>query len=167
MNFLDYSNAWIKGELFEAAIIVFASIAILASALLFWKYGTTPAAKSLVLPLLAVGLISSASGIGMLWSNNQRLVEFESHYSQDAAGFIEAEKQRVEKFLPWYSQIKIAITVIFAIAMLIFLVTNNVILHGVGIGIILFGFSVLMIDHFSQARAETYYVQIEKALSHE
>lgn len=60
MNLIDYTTNWIKGELFEAKLIVAFGILTLIAGFLFWKTGTTPNAKALFIPFIMVGAIYSA-----------------------------------------------------------------------------------------------------------
>jgi hypothetical protein len=59
MNFYQHTQKWYNGELFEGKMILFFGIIITIMSLLIWKYGTTPNAKSLIIPLLSVGLLFS------------------------------------------------------------------------------------------------------------
>lgn len=167
MSFLEHTINWTKGEILEGTIIIFFGLLLIASGALFWKFGTTVGAKSVVIPLLLTGAIAAISGTGMLWSNNNRLIEFEQRYHEDAAQFIVAEKHRVEQFLPWYPQIKAGITILLAIAMTIMWISDKPLFHGIALGMILLGFSLLVVDYFSKERADTYYAYILEEVKRE
>ncbi len=54
MDFIQHTINWVNGEILEATITgVFGALIILCS-VLFWKFGTTPYGKSLIIPLLIV-----------------------------------------------------------------------------------------------------------------
>lgn len=160
MNFIEHTMNWTRGELLEATLISVTSLLLIAGAGLFWKYGTTPAAKGIILPLLVVGLILGVSGVSMLVSNQKRLVEFEQSYQQAPAEFVLKEKERVESFLPWYKQVRIMVTVLLIMGMAIVWFSSSVSLHGIAIGLTLFAISSIVIDHFSNERAQIYYQHI-------
>ncbi len=76
MEFIEHAIAWCKGEIFEARLIILLGIIVVISAILFYKAGTTPSAKAMLYPLLVVGIMFSAIGGGMIYSNTKQIVEF-------------------------------------------------------------------------------------------
>lgn len=164
MEFLDHTLNWTKGEIFEAVIIAVFGILTIIIGFVFWKFGDTPNAKALLLPLIVVGGIFVGSGISMYLSNQKRLVEFEKRFKQDQVAFVQQEKPRVEDFQYLYTMTKILATAFFALALLFFWFTNNHYLQAVGIGLILFGLSGLVSDYFSKERADIYYELIKNEL---
>ena len=162
MDFFTRTTAWIKGEILEALLITAFGLVTLAGGFLFWKLGSVPAAKALLLPLIVTGLIYSAIGISMYISNQKRLTEYEQNYKLDSLSFIKAEKQRVENFQYMYVISKVVATVFFAVTLLLFWFTKNPGLHALGIGLTLFALTGLVVDYFSQERAEIYYQAILK-----
>ncbi|MFT3739086.1 MAG: hypothetical protein QM786_10030 [Breznakibacter sp.] len=164
MNFYNHTSAWIKGELFEATLILsFGAVAMLAG-YLFWKIGTTPSSKALLLPFVITGIIYAVIGGGMLVSNNKRTKEFEQTFQQGNKAFIQSEKARVEGFQYGYVISKIVATVFFTATLLIFWTTKNPTWQGIGIGLTLFALAGLVVDYFSQERADIYYKTILDAL---
>ena len=162
MDFFTHTTAWIKGEILEALLITAFGLVTLAGGFLFWKLGSAPAAKALLLPLVITGIIYSAIGISMYMSNQKRLTEYEQNYKLDSLSFIKAEKQRVESFQYMYVISKVVATVFFAVTLLLFWFTKNPGLHALGIGLTLFALTGLVVDYFSQERAEIYYQAILK-----
>jgi hypothetical protein len=98
MNILEYSIAWAKGEQFEGLCIAIGGVITLLVTFLFWKYGSTLNAKSLVLPGLVLGVLFVLMGIAMINSNGKRPAAFQRAYKSDSAQFLFDEKQRVEEF---------------------------------------------------------------------
>ena len=146
MDFFTHTTAWIKGEILEALLITAFGLVTLAGGFLFWKLGSVPAAKALLLPLIVTGLIYSAIGISMYISNQKRLTEYEQNYQQDSLSFIKAEKQRVESFQYMYVISKVVATVFFAVKLLLFWFTKSPGLHALGIGLTLFALTGLVVD---------------------
>ena len=160
MGFFHYTAAWIKGEILEAMIILAFGVLTIAAGFLFWRIGSTPSAKALLLPLVFTGLIYAAIGISMKFSNHKRMTDLEQSYHQDKSAFVKAEKQRVESFQYMYVISKLVATVFFAATLLLFWFTRNPNLHALGIGLTLFALSGLVVDYFSQERADIYYKAI-------
>jgi len=80
MKLIEYSTQWAKGEMFEGMCIAVLGILTLVCTVIIWKYGTTINAKALVIPTLVIGLLFMAMGSFMVYSNNNRIAEFEKAY---------------------------------------------------------------------------------------
>ena len=160
MEFMDYTNQWIKGELFEAKLILSFAIFIIAIACMFYFWGTTPGAKAMLFPLLFVGILFSAIGGGMLYSNPKRAKEFPKMALQNEQGFIQSEKERVEQFMNWYPITRwiMAGAGLFGIG--IFMFWETPIGRAIGIGLIITMLATFVVDHFSEERASIYYQHI-------
>ncbi|MDF7820623.1 hypothetical protein P1X15_23565 [Runella sp. MFBS21] len=164
MELIQHTTNWIKGELFEAKLIVSFGILTAVVGFLFWKLGNTPNSHALLWPLLVCGVIYIGVGGGMLVSNPKRMVELPKSYQQDQKAFIVSEKKRVDDFQYGYKVSKIVATIFFAATLLIFWTTKNPTWMGIGIGLSYFAIAGLAIDYFSQERADTYYNAILAAL---
>jgi len=164
MEFIVHTLNWTKGELFEAAIITIAGVLIIIAAVAFWKFGSTANARALVIPLLVVGVLSTATGASMVYSNQKRLVEFKQAFRQNPLEFVQQEKQRVEGFQYMYTVAQTMATVFFVLAVVFLWFTSNRYLHATAIALLLFGLSTLTIDYFSKERANTYYEIVLKEL---
>jgi glycerol uptake facilitator-like aquaporin len=165
VEFIQHTLNWVKGELFEGKIIALVSFAILLSSFLFWKFGTTPNAKAIVIPFLVVGIIAGSVGVPMAYSNQKRLVEFQSNYDQNPTTFIQSEKERVEGFQYMYKTALIATIVFLVVALCLLWFTKNQYLQASAIALILFGLSLQMIDYFSKERAKVYYEYIDQQIN--
>jgi hypothetical protein len=164
MNFFDSTTTWIKGELFEASFILLFGISTILAGLLFWKLGSTPNAKALLLPVVVTGIIYSVIGGGMLYSNEQRMVAYVQSYQRDHSGFIRSEKKRVEDFQYGYIVSKIVATICFLTTLAIFWYIKSPVWQGVAIGLTYFALAGLVVDYFSSERAAVYYSAILKAI---
>ncbi|MFT4167507.1 MAG: hypothetical protein QM653_00115 [Dysgonomonas sp.] len=164
MELIQHTMHWIKGELFEAKLIVVFAILTIVVGFLFWKIGTTPNAKALFIPLLVVGAIYASIGGGMLYSNPKRMVELPQSYQQNKVEFVKSEKQRVDDFQYGYKVSKIVATVFFLATLLIFWITKNPTWMGIGIALTYFALAGLVVDYFSQERADIYYKAILEAI---
>lgn len=164
MNFFSSTSAWVKGEIFEAILIFVFGIAIILCGVVFWKFGAMPNARALIVPLLATGLVYAALGGSMYISNQRRLPAYQQNFSRNRLEFIQSEKKRVEDFQYMYTISKIVATVFFTLTLLIFWLSKNPTWQGWGIGLTIFAISGLVVDYFSQERAEIYYKAILEAL---
>ncbi|MFK7926143.1 MAG: hypothetical protein AB8H47_29615 [Bacteroidia bacterium] len=164
MEFIDHSLNWCKGEIFEAKFITLFSALILLSTLLFWRIGTTPGAKAMIIPLLVVGLLVGSLGIGMLMSNSKRLKDFEQVYQADAQAFIQAEKTRTDEFMSWYPITRYIMLGIGLLGIGLFVFWATPLGRAIGISLLLIMIGTFVIDHFSEERADIYHAKIIEAL---
>lgn len=164
MEFIQNTINWIKAEIFEAWLILAFGLFTITTGLLFWKIGTTPGSKALLWPLIFSGVIYAGIASGMLFSNQKRMVEFPQNYQQSKKEFVTAEKKRIEDFQYGYKVSKIVATLFFTMTLIIFWTTKNPTWQGIGIGLSYFALTGLIIDYFSQERADIYYSFVLKAL---
>jgi hypothetical protein len=157
MEFIQHTTNWVKGEIFEGTIIGSFGLLTILCSLLFWKFGETPNAKALIIPLVVVGIFFLTIAIGGFVSNNKRLPQYTEAFNKDKTEFVKSEKKRVEDFQYLYKMTIIISSIGFAIAICFFLFTNSPILKAIGLALIILGLSGLLIDYFSKERADTYY----------
>jgi undecaprenyl pyrophosphate phosphatase UppP len=112
-----------------------------------------------------VGIIAGSVGVPMAFSNQKRLVEFQSNYDQNPTTFIQSEKERVEGFQYMYKTALIATIVFLVVALCLLWFTKNQYLQASAIALILFGLSLQMIDYFSKERAKVYYEYIDQQIN--
>ena len=164
MSFVQYSINWARGEIFEGTLIGIAGGLILLCSLLFWKFGTTPNAKAMFLPLLFVGALFTAAGASSYFSNHKRIQQFSESYKKDPKAFVKAEKKRVEGFQSLYTGTIIMASVFFSLAVVFFWMSVNPHLRATALALVVVGLSGLAIDSFSKERADTYYGHIQSEL---
>jgi MFS family permease len=164
MNFYQHTQKWYNGELFEGKMILFFGIIITIMSLLIWKYGTTPNAKSLIIPLLSVGLLFSIGLSTMMINYPKRMTKSELAFKENAAEFILSEKKRVEDFQVLYKYSVGFAAVSFMLTIIAFGFVENRTFQSICIALMLISVSLVIIDHFSKERAEIYYLEIQKQL---
>jgi len=165
MDFIHHTTNWVKGEIFEATIFGSFGLLTIICSLMFWKFGETPNSKAVIIPFAIVGVFFMATAISGIVSNNKRITEYTEAFEKDKKSFIVSEKKRVEDFQYLYKMTTIIATFSFVLAIGFFLFTDNYILRAIGLALILFGLSGLIIDYFSKERADNYYKAITNSLS--
>lgn len=164
MEFIQHSINWIKGEIFEAYIYGAFGLLLIFSSLIFWKFGHTSNSKALIIPLIVVGLFFFGAAISGIYSNKQRSHEYKQAFMKNKTEFIKSEKARVENFQYLYKITIIIASVCFLLAICTFVFTQHPTLRGIGIALVIFGITGLIIDYFSKERADIYYTIITKSL---
>ena len=164
MNFYQHTQNWYNGELFEGKAILIFGVIITITSLLIWKYGTTPNAKSLIIPLVSVGLLFSIGLGSMIINYPKRMAKSELAFKEDAPEFILSEKKRVEDFQVLYKYSVGFAAVSFMLTVIAFGFMENRIFQSICIALMLVSVSLIIIDHFSKERATIYYLEIQKKL---
>lgn len=160
MALIEHSIAWAKGEQFEGMCIAIGGLMSIILAGVLWKYGTTINAKSMVIPTMVFGALFTLMGSYMVYSNGQRLIEFQQAYESNSEQFTIAEKKRVEDFQFMYPASLAISAVCFLITLAAFVWSKNPNFHAISILLSVFGLSLIIIDFFSKERANNYYEQI-------
>jgi len=157
MDFIDYTLNWCKGEIFEGRMLALFGVIVLIIAMLYWAFGNTSFAKAMIIPFLVLGCFYTSGGLGVVYTNKQRIVSFEKQFNTDEAGFVEAEKERIEFYLRRYPAIMWGMAATILVGLCCFLLWSGPYGRAVGLALILFGFSTLFLDHFSEERAKNYH----------
>lgn len=163
-NLFYATRHWIDGELLEGIIVAFFGIVGIVIAVALWNSGKSPAARSLVVPILICGLVYTGIGLSIHFNNRGLKEKYSLEYQSDPEVFIVKEKKRVEDFQYMYKISKVVATVTFLAAILIFWLTKSPAWQGIGIGLGLFGLAGLLVDFFSQHRAMSYYQALLAAM---
>lgn len=163
-NLFHATQQWIKGELLEGIIVALFGILTIGMAVALWQYGKSPAARSLVIPVLLCGMAYTGIGLSLYLNNRGAEARYEQTFRANPTEFAVKEKSRVEGFGYMYVISKTVATVAFLSTLLIFWFSTSPTWQGIGIGLSLFGLAGLAVDFFSQHRAEAYYRAILAAL---
>jgi hypothetical protein len=165
MDFFQHTENWIKGEIFEASIFGSFGLFSIIVGLLFLKFGTTPNAKALIIPLIVIGIFFVGTAISSGITNKKRWSEFNASYVNNKAKFVEGERARVVGFQYMYTATVCIAVLCFVIAITSMLFAQSATWKGIGIGLAIFGITGLIIDFFSKERADVYYIDIIKELN--
>ncbi|MFV5700060.1 hypothetical protein ACM55H_16995 [Flavobacterium sp. ZT3R17] len=157
MEFIQHTINWVKGEIFEAYIFGAFGLLLMFSSLMLWKFGDTPNSKALIIPLIVVGIFFFGTAISGIDSNNKRLPDYKEAFNTNKTEFIQSEKARIEGFQYLYKMTIIIASICFVLAICTFVFTHNPTLRAVGIALVIFGITGLIIDYFSKERADIYY----------
>lgn len=163
MEFIQYTINWTKGEIAEAIIMAaFGTLVILCSVLL-WKFGATPYARALIIPLLVVGLIPFVAGISGAINNKNRIPLYQQAWEQDNYQFILDEKARVESFDEIFNySYPFAIICTIGGAILFFLVSSPT-WKAISLTLMVLGLMAYFVDYFAAERAD---ICLEKIKEH-
>lgn len=164
MEFIKHTTNWVNGEIFEATIMSIMGVLIILCSLLFWKFGTTPYAKSLVIPLLIVGLIPLVNGLFSVQNNKSNLSKYELSWQEDEHQFLLSEQKRVKSFDDIFKySYPFAIFMTIGGAILFFLIKSPT-WKAISLAMMCLGLMAYFIDYFAKERADIYLEHIEEKL---
>ena len=167
MDFIQHTIEWCRGEIFEGRLILLFGIVTIIIAFLFWKAGTTPGARAMLWPLLIVGLLYSMTGAGMMYNNNQRIINYTKAYENNPVQFLESEKERTDTFISWYPKTRYIFAGIAILGILFNIFWAAPLGRAIGLCLILMTLATYVVDHFSEERADKYHIEIMKELQNQ
>jgi hypothetical protein len=130
----------------------------------FWRYGQAATARALIVPFLVVGLFWGVIGVVNVQRNTQRISKVRQASEKDPAAFVISEKKRVDDFIRWYRPLLIGWSVLILIGLALFNFWGGNNGRAIGLAVILFGVTGLMVDHTSEHNAFKYLAEITRAL---
>ena len=160
MDFINHTLNWCKGEIFEGKMSLLFGIVVFLVSLAYWKWGSTPYAKTLFWPLLLMALLAIGAGIYLMLTNQKRIVKYPIEFQENPTEFVQSEKARTEDFIKWYPITQKIFFGVMVAGMLCMILSKGATVRTIGLGLMLFSFYVFVVDHFSEERAEIYHAKI-------
>jgi len=164
MEIIQHSINWCRGEIFEGKMSLLFGVIILVLSIAYWKFGSTPYAKSMFVPLLVVAVLTITAGIYLISTNQARIPVYTEAFTSDPAQFIQDEKERTEEFIKWYPYTRYIFLGVMLVGALGMILSNGALIRAIGISLMLLSLYIFVLDHFSEERAETYYGEILRVL---
>ena len=162
MDILKLANEWAKDEIFSSKFFILFGLVFLAASIGFWQLGKTETARAFIYPTLVAGILVSAVGIGLFFTNKSRLNNFEAAYQADPVAFVKAELNRAEKTVGEFQTVVFkAIPIIIAIAALLIIFVDKPIWRAISITTIAMMAVILLVDSNSSTRIDDYRKQLE------
>ena len=160
MDIIDHTLQWCKGEIFEGKLSLLFGVCVLIISLAYFKWGSTPGARAMFIPLLIVALFVIGAGLYLVNTNQKRIPRYEIQYIENPQQFIKNEKKRTAEFIKWYPITQKIFFVVMILGMLCLLLSNAPNIRAIGIALMLLSIYVFVLDHFSEERAAFYYSKI-------
>lgn len=156
MTAFDHALRWIHGELIEGAVAIAFGLLLVGCAGLLWRFGESPAARAMVIPLLVLGGAMAVICVVMEVNNVLRIEAFRQAHALDPAAFAEKEIERVRGFTGWYRYTFAAGALLVVAGLAVFLLRHTPLAQAIGLVTIILGATALHFDFFSKARATRY-----------
>lgn len=158
MDILKTATDWAKSEIFSTPFFILFGLVFLTASIGFWKLGKTDIASAYIIPTLVAGLLLCIIGSGLLYTNIQRVSQFEKDYNRDINAFVESEIIRCEATLKEYNTIVFkVIPILIILAALIILLLSTPTWKAIAITTIAMLTVILLIDGTAYGRINSYY----------
>ena len=162
MEVLKFATEWAKAEVFSTRFFIVFALLFLIVSYGFWQLGKTDLAKAYIIPTLIAGILLMIIGVGLVYTNTQRIKEFEIAYQEDAVAFIASEFERIERTLKEYNTIVFkVIPGIMIIASILIILMDKPAWRASCITTIAMMILILLIDGTAHARIVAYKQQLE------
>lgn len=161
MEFLQSFQSWVKGELLQAKFMLFFGI-IMLICLIFILRSNDQFIRGLTIPLGLTIIALIGYGGFIIPDRNKRLSIIETELNKELPPKIIKEKRKIEEGI---ATCKTTIRIWSAIAVsgiILFFLFSNSYYKGIAIGVIILGFSLLLIDVFIDNRAKKLYPNFDK-----
>lgn len=161
MELLKLATEWAKAEVFSTRFFILFSIGFLVASAGFWQFGKTDLAKAYIIPMLVAGILLLIIGIGLNYTNIQRVKQFEKEFNTDASAFYQSEVERTEKTLKEYSVVFKVVPALIIIAALLLLFVSTPSWRAICITTIAMLTIILLVDGAAYARIENYHKELK------
>lgn len=156
MTAFDHAVRWIHGEMIEGGVAIAFGLLLVLCGVLLWKFGESPAARAMVMPLVVLGGGMAALCAVMEVNNLLRIDAFRQAHALDPAAFVGREIERVQGFMDWYRYTFAGGAALVVGGLAVFLFRGEPLSKAIGLATIILGATALHFDYFSKARAERY-----------
>ena len=161
IEILKTATDWAKAEVFSTSFFIFFAVMFIMAGIGFWKLGITDLARAYIVPTLVAGTLLLITGLGLVFTNISRTINFPAAYDSDATAFVESEMTRLEKAANEYRTVVFkAIPIIIAACAFCIIFIDKPIWRTGMITIIAMMAVILLVDGTANARLEPYKTQL-------
>lgn len=164
MELIEHTVTWCRGEIFEGRLLALFGTTVIIIALCFSRFGTTPSARAMFIPLLVVGAVALLVGLSMNFNNQARIPKYTAAYETNPTAFIQSERERTDGFIRWYPITMASFSLIALVGCAIYFFRPTPMGRAIGLATLLMSLAVLFLDHFSEERAAVYQDAIVQSL---
>jgi len=161
MELLKLATEWAKSEVFSTRFFILFAIGFLIASVGFWQLGKTDLAKAYIIPTLVAGILLLIIGSGLIYTNSQRVIQFEKDFNTDAPAFYQSEIERSESTIKQFVVVFKVVPILIMVAALLILFINAPTWRAICITTIALLIIILLIDGNAQSRMETYQKELK------
>ena len=161
MDIIKISQDWAKDEIFSACFFTLFGLVFISSAFGFSQLGKQALAKAFISPLLVCGIVLIIIGVGLTYSNYNRLKSFSEVQQANSSAFIGVELERAEKTIAEFDLIVFkVIPLIIVICSIIIVFNDKEVYRAISLSIIGLMLVIMLVDSHSYMRLKGYKAQL-------
>ena len=161
MELLKLATDWAKAEVFSTRFFIFFAILFLIASFGFWHLGKTDLAKAYIIPTLVAGILLLIIGSGLVYTNIQRVKQFEKDFNTDETTFYQSEIKRSESTLKQFIIVFKLVPILIIVAALLILFIDIPTWRAISVTTISMLIVILLIDGNAHARIDSYYKKLK------
>ena len=161
MELLKLATDWAKAEVFSTRFFIFFAILFLIASFGFWHLGKTDLAKAYIIPTLVAGILLLIIGSGLVYTNIQRVKQFEKDFNTDETAFYQSEIERSESTIKQFTFVFKLVPILIIVAALLILFINTPTWRAISVTTISMLIVILLIDGNAQSRIENYHKELK------
>ena len=161
MELLKLATEWAKAEVFSTRFFILFAIGFLIASVGFWQLGKTDLAKAYIIPTLVAGTLLLIIGIGVNYTNVQRVKQFEKDFNTDKTAFYQSEIERSESTVKQFIVVFKVVPILIIVAALLILFINTPTWRAISVTTISMLIVILLVDGNALSRIENYHKQLK------
>lgn len=161
MTFLDVLHEYFRGEKQIGITLAVIGVGFVAGAVWVLRTQTGAFAWALGAPILVVGLAFGGGGAYLAIRTDKQVAELEAQLQRDASVVYARELPRMAKVNANWPRLKIAWTVIIAVALVLLMAVPRDWAHGLGLALLAVTTILFFTDVFAERRAIVYTEALE------
>jgi hypothetical protein len=164
MNLLDYTNTWVKGEVFQGKVMLVIGVIVLIAAIAILRSDNS-LLRGTLFPLGFIILIFFGYGGFQTFSRPSHINKVTEVYNENPEKAIEQELAKAQKDDRSYRNLKIVWSILIVLASLLFIIFSKDYFKGVSTGLIALFLTTLVVDSTLHYRLKIYLEQLQKLIN--
>ncbi len=161
MNLDDVIRTYFAGEKSEAALILLAGIAAVATAGWLWFAIREPFARGLASTLLLVAALGLGVGGTVYFRSDAQAQQLVELRRADPTRFDAEEGPRIQQVVKSFGLYRIAYAIAVILSLVFVFMVGTAFFHGLAVGLLILAALGFTIDYFAENRAVTYVRALE------
>ncbi len=163
MNLLDFTNIWVKGEVFQGKIMLMIGIAILIATVAIIRADNS-VLRGATIPLALIVILLVGYGSFQTFGRPSHANKVTQLYKEAPTKAIEQEYHKALKDDRTYKTLKVVWVILIVVSALLFLVFTTPYLKGLSIGFVALFLTTLTVDFILHYRLTNYLNALKELL---
>jgi len=161
MNFLQYFNDWVKGDLVQAKVMIGTAVFLCIPFIWFSTRSVNSFFKGTMIPAVVLSVVFLSYGTYLLVTKSKEIPVMEKMYSEDGTAVLQKEKERTAKDSRSYMIFRTVWLSVFIISGLSYFLISGTCFKGFSSGCMILFFSLFITDSCFHSRLKTYRAALE------